>query len=89
MNQQGACSRENSEEFYWKSIWNMSILDSMKQISWRACNNLFPTKVNLAKKTVEKDNLCPICGNPKTILHALWECLATCDIWGEGVNPLR
>lgn len=52
-------------------------------------NNLLPTKINLAKRKVVDDDFCPLCGTTKTIIHALWEYPAACDVQGKGDNPLR
>lgn len=85
----GICSTETKEHLYWKAIWDMNILGSVKQFVWRTCNNLLPTKDNLANKKVIEDIFCPLCGSIKTIIHALWECPTSCNVWGEGDNPLR
>lgn len=84
----GVGLQENNDVFYWSSIWNMNILRLVKQFIWRACNNLLPTKVNLAIRKVVED-LCPLCGKAETILHAIWECPISSDVWGEGDSPLR
>jgi hypothetical protein len=46
---------------------------------------LLPTKQNLLKKHVVKDDLCPYCKiQEESILHALWSCFSARDVWGSG-----
>lgn len=73
--EKGVSSKKNNEDHYWKSIWSMRILGSVKQFIWKVCNNLLPAKVNLAKKKVVDEDFCPLCGNTETIIHALWNVL--------------
>lgn len=76
-------------DFLWNAIWKSKIPRLIKHFIWRACRNLIPTKVNLAKRRILEDIACPLCGARKTLIHILWACPATCDVWGEGDNPLR
>jgi hypothetical protein len=55
----------------------------VKNFMWRACKNLLPTKENLIRRKVVEKPLCPICNlEVETTFHALWECLASRDVWG-------
>lgn len=65
------------------------MLGSVKQFIWKACNNLLPSKMNLAKRKAVENELCPICGITENVIHILGECLASYDVWGKGDNPLR
>ena len=50
---------------------------------WRACSNILPTKDNLVKRGFIKEDLCIFCSLEKeTILHILWECPSSQDVWG-------
>lgn len=85
----GESSCKQGEEFMWKAIWNLKILGLVKHFIWKACLHLVPTKVNLAKRKIEEDTACPLCGATETPIHILWACPATCDVQGEGDNLLR
>jgi hypothetical protein len=52
---------------------------------WKACHNILPTKVNLIKRGMVSDSLCPLCEREEEmLLHVLWSCPATRDVWGHG-----
>ena len=54
----------------------------MKVFAWRAYHEILPTRVNLAKRNIIRENLCLCCQRvPETVIHALWECLAAQDVW--------
>ena len=53
-----------------------------KVFLWKACNNILPTKLNLFRKGIVPDALCPICGlHEETVEHVLWTCEAAKDVW--------
>lgn len=56
---------------------------------WKACYNIIHTRLNLVQRKVIDKAEFLICGAEKFILHVLWECLATIDVWREGNYPLR
>jgi ribonuclease HI len=57
---------------------------------WRACHNLLPTKVNLQKRGVCENSLCPIClSENEAVEHNIWECPAASDVWGEAPIKLQ
>jgi hypothetical protein len=51
---QAGCSNR-SEEKIWKGIWNSQIPNTVKTFMWRACQNLLPTRENLAKRKIITD----------------------------------
>lgn len=60
----------------------MIVPNAMQVLMWRACKNVLPTKVNLIKRKVVNDILCPICGTyVNTMGHILWSYLAARDAW--------
>lgn len=68
----------------WKICWKLRVPNVAKMFLWKAFNNLLPTKSNMSKKGVTKDNLCPICGlEEETVSHILWDCGSAKDVWGE------
>ena len=49
---------------------------------WRAGLNALPSRVNLVKRKVQCDPVCPACGiEQETTLHALWLCPVLEEIW--------
>jgi hypothetical protein len=53
----------------------MNVPNVLKVFMWRECNNVLPTKVNLMKRKIVEDPLCPICGlEGETTGHILWGC---------------
>jgi hypothetical protein len=83
--QKGECSFRVISTDFWKKLWALKVAKSSKICLWRACQNLLPTKQNLLKKGVMKDDLCPCCKfQEESILHALWSCLSAKDVWGSG-----
>jgi hypothetical protein len=81
--EEGQCSKMEKGEEVWKAIWALEVPNTVKLFTWRACNNLLPTKVNLFHKRVVDTMQCPCCGiEDETIYHALWECPAARDVWG-------
>jgi hypothetical protein len=83
--QKGECSFRIISADFWKKLWALKVPNSSKIFLWRACQNLLPTKQNLLKKCVLKDDLCPCCKfQEESIIHALWSCPSAQDVWGSG-----
>lgn len=76
-------SAPKEESFQWKKIWKLPLPNATRNIFWRACHNLLPTKDNLLKRKVVKELMCPICERePEMVVHALWGCSVASDVWG-------
>jgi hypothetical protein len=68
----------------WRILWGLQVPNSTKIFLWRACNDILPTKENLKKRGVVDDDLCRFCGiDRETIMHILWECPSSQDVWGS------
>jgi hypothetical protein len=51
---------------------------------WKACNGILPTMVNLHKKGISDDSLCPICRREEeSVGHIIWNCPSARDVWSE------
>lgn len=86
----GACSSPEANKEVWKVLWSLKVPNPVKVFLWKACHNLFPTKVNLFKKKIVGDFLCPCCGREdETILHILWDCPSAQDVWGCGASCFK
>jgi hypothetical protein len=80
-------SNKRGQNELWKGIWNMRSPNVVKNFMWRACKNILPTKENLMKKKITEESLCPICMlEVETTFHALWDCLASRDVWGASLR---
>jgi ribonuclease HI len=57
---------------------------------WQASHNLLPTKVNLMRRGVVKEIMCPIClREEESIEHSIWTCLLAADVWCCGPISLQ
>ena len=74
----------------WSALWKLRTPNKIKVFGWRACNEILPTKLNLSKRRVIEDATCPICLRfPESVVHALWECDATRDVWACSLKILQ
>jgi hypothetical protein len=73
-----------------KECWSLNVPNVVKLFLWRALHDLLPTRVNLAKKGVLQDTLCPICAmEEETVMYIIWSCPASADVWGVGPRHLQ
>jgi hypothetical protein len=80
----GECSIAGQKERMWQIIWKLKCPKVIHLFLWKACNNILPTKGNLSRRAVIKDDKCPICKlETETIGHSLWNCQAAKDVWME------
>ena len=57
---------------------------------WRACNEILPTRLNLAKRRVISDNTCLNCTKfPESTIHELWDCEVATDVWTGSLVKLQ
>ena len=54
----------------------------VKVLLWRAGLDALPSLMNLVKRMVNCDPICPSCGlEQETTFHALWSCSALVEVW--------
>lgn len=71
-------------------IWNLKILGKVKHFIWWACHDILLTRMNLMKRNISNQYLCPICNlEEETLIHSFWECSVAVDVWGEERSPLH
>jgi len=81
-----SCSSESDGR--WTKLWKASATPRAKNLCWRACRDALPTCVNLYKRGIEIDVICPICGNDyETLTHILLDCDFARDFWRK--SPFR
>ena len=87
---EGESSFGDPWERLWRRIWHLNIPPKVKFFAWRACLNALPTMVNLKKRGIGENGLCPCCGSElKAISHSLirhevakkvWDCWDICVV---------
>ena len=59
----------------WNALWKLHIPNKIKVFGWRACQEILPTHLNLAKQRIIHDNVCPNCTRfSESTIHELWDC---------------
>ncbi|KAK2648728.1 hypothetical protein Ddye_016217 [Dipteronia dyeriana] len=57
---------------WWKFLWRLKVPPKVKLFIWRACHEWIPAMINLAKRGMQVDTLCPLCcARDESMLHAL------------------
>lgn len=57
----------------WNGIWRLKVPPRIRSLIWLAGSESLPTKVNLVKRKLLTETLCPHCKlEPKDTVHALW-----------------
>ena len=65
----------------WMMVWRLNCPNKIKQLLWKACKNILPTKLHLKAHGVSKDGRCDMCRLEETSGHALWSCRMAEDVW--------
>lgn len=65
---------------WWKKLWKMKMPPKVRIFWWRAMQNFLPTKAELRRRHVSKEDHCEACGQPgESFFHVAISCsLATC-----------
>ena len=62
--------------------WQLRVPSKIKVFGWRACLNILPSKVNLVRRQILKEDRCGLCQRClESVIHAVWECSAAQDVW--------
>ena len=63
-------SQSNEQARFWRHIRNLHIPNKIKNFTWKACNNILPTKANLYHRQVIDDPTCEARTlEPETVGH--------------------
>ena len=80
-NHAGTSSSEN-QRLFWRSLWQLRVLNKLKHFAWRACNDALPTMTNLVRRHIATTEVCSACqAQPEDTLHALWSCTKLEPVW--------
>jgi hypothetical protein len=78
----GNSSTSDINKQFWRKLWSIKVPLVARVFLWKACSNILHTKLNLHKKGVVEDPLCPICKmEGETMEHILWNCESAKDVW--------
>jgi hypothetical protein len=77
----GSSSNQNLSTQLWKRVSHVKGPPVVRVFLWKACSNIFPTKLNLFKRGIVKNSLCPICKQEgESVEHILWICESARDV---------
>ena len=83
-------SQSNEQARFWPHIRNLHIPNKIKNFTWKACNNILPTKANLYHRQVIDDPTCEARTlEPETVGHLFWECNVAKELWTLSDVPLE
>jgi hypothetical protein len=86
----GQGSSGANDQCLWKFLWTLRVPNQVKVFTWRACHDILPTRVNLVRRKVLEDDLCPLYKLEKeTVIHVLWNCPAAQDVWGGSSSSFQ
>lgn len=72
------------------SYGNWKSQGKLNNFLWKAHNEILPTKQVLKKKFIVEDELCLVfMRDEESIIHILWNCPSSIDVWGNQDSPLR
>lgn len=86
----GECSTGTGVSPVWGKIWKLHIPNKIKVSGWHACQNILPTRDNLARRHIVEDSTCELYKRAKeSVLHVLWECSVGVDVWAGSTRRLQ
>lgn len=83
------CSESNNNSMIWSRLWKLRIPNKTKIFGWRVSQDILPTRENLTKHQLLKDDTCQLCMRElESMLHTLWSCAVARDVWARSQTPL-
>lgn len=80
MTENAAESSGNSR--WWTAIWRLKIPPKVRIFWWRALNNFLPTKGELKRRHIEREDHFETCGEPgESLYHVALTCSFACQFW--------
>lgn len=67
----------------WARLWKLNVPPKVREFSWRACSDILPHGVNLARKGVSDFLLCFRCGSEENLKHLFFDCPWAKDFWSN------
>jgi hypothetical protein len=84
-------SSDQSSGFQWKQIWQAECTPNIKQFLWRIAHNSLPFRLNLQRRGMDIDPVCPSCNRlNEDGCHLFLRCKAAKEIWRSfGMEEIR
>lgn len=78
----GEGSSRSGYTHVWKAVWSLQVPNATMVFLWRACADILPMKEKLLQRRVVDEDLCIFCEREQeTMMHILWECPSSTDVW--------
>ena len=78
----GECSYSDCRTRLWKTMWQLKLPAKIRIFSWKACMDGLPTRLNLARRGLNIETMCPQCETAlESTSHALIHCEKLGDVW--------
>lgn len=78
-------SNSYEKKSFWSGLWKLKVTGKVRHFMWKACSDSLPTKQNLNKWIILKEDVCQLCQHDsqqsETTLHVLWECEVIRPVW--------
>lgn len=79
---EGIGTSHGGRDTLWTSVWSLPIPSKIKIFLWRSLHELLPCMANLFYHKIVPNPICFRCTRkPETIIHALWCCSSTKEVW--------
>lgn len=76
--------QQYSDKRFWRQLWSLKLPGKVLNLLWRACRNVVPTAVELAKKNVHVSTVFCWCNlYDEDTIHVLFGCSFAQDLWKE------
>nr|POE76014.1 hypothetical protein CFP56_04985 [Quercus suber] len=78
----GSSSDDGRTRKFWRNLWCLEVVHKVRHFAWRAVKGILPTKANLVKRGVIKEDRCDECNEEaESEGHLLWSCHRAQDVW--------
>jgi ribonuclease HI len=76
-------STESSKDgFWWGALWRLNVPPKVQIFWWRALKASLPTKGELKRRHIEKEDHCEACGEPgESLYHVALKCTFALQLW--------
>ena len=67
---------------FWKKLWKAKVPNKVQLCIWRSSHESLPVLVNLHKRRIVTQKLCPLCGaEEETTFHVIRKCPKVSEVW--------
>jgi hypothetical protein len=73
---------DQSQGFRWKEIWHTKCTPTVRQFLWRIAHNSLPVRLNLQRRGIDIDPICPSCNRlNEDGCHLFFRCKKAKVLW--------